>query len=59
MERRDYNWEASGSLTPDLEGSPHSGVHKKRAERRAEKLPDQGEKRPERGISVPDLNSEL
>ena len=30
MKNKDYNWESAGSLTPELEGTPHSGAHKKR-----------------------------
>ena len=37
MEERNYKWEASGSLTPDLENIPHSGVHRDRLGRRFQK----------------------
>lgn len=33
---KNYKWEAAGSLTPELEGTPHSGVHKKRTSRQPE-----------------------
>jgi len=35
MEEDDYKWETAGSLTPELERTPHSGMHKKRSTRRS------------------------
>ncbi len=59
MKRRDYEWEMAGSLTPELEGTPHSARHAKRekngSQGQTEQLPaDQpaslpGEKTPRRG----------
>jgi hypothetical protein len=30
MKNKDHNWELAGSLTPELDGTPHSGAHKRR-----------------------------
>ena len=63
MKDKENRWEVSGSLTPDIEGAPHSAMHKKRTARRRNP-PDNAmsakdEQRLEHGINVSDLNTTL
>lgn len=57
LERDRFHMEAAGSLTPELEGAPSSGLHPYRTKEKEGRFHDEARKKAEKG-AVPARNEE-